>query len=111
MPGLPLVLRLPPCPGDAAQPPADGASAVLGVVRVWWMEVPNPVISAPLQTDVEPYRPQLHTLAGAAAEPQGPAAATNLASMHQCVVKALDMGPLSSCCHPGEAVTWHRGRA
>lgn len=36
---------------DTAQRPADGASAVLGGVRVWWMEVPNPVSPAPLPAD------------------------------------------------------------
>lgn len=49
---------------DAAQPPADRASAVLGGVRVWWMEVPDPVSLASLQADGEPYRPQLHALVG-----------------------------------------------
>lgn len=48
---------------------------------------------------------------GAAAGPRGPAAAASLASMHQCVVKALDARPLSPCCRPGETVTWHMGRA
>lgn len=96
---------------DAAQPPADRSAAVRGGVRVRWMEVRDPVSPALLQADGEPYRPQPHALAGAAAGPRGPAAAANLASVHQCVVKALDAGPMSSCCQPGEAVTWHMGRA
>lgn len=39
---------------EAAQPPADRAPAVLGGVRVCWMEVPAPVSPELLQADGEP---------------------------------------------------------
>lgn len=55
--------------------------------------------------------PAASRLAGGAAGPRAPAVAASPASMRWCVVKALGAGRLPPCCRPGEAVTWHRGKA
>lgn len=106
---FPVSRRVPCGRGAAPAGPRGGRAGrvfVCGGWRCW-----TPRARHPRKAEGEPRRPQPHAPPGAATGPRAPAAAASPAPAPQCVVEGLGAGRLAACYRPGEAVTWHGGRA